>query len=246
MLGAMASDSEARKERARKIQARLKKAIPEPMVELDFENPWQLLIATVLAAQSTDKTINRITPVLFERWPTPAALAVADQADVETVVRSSGYYRNKAKAIRTLSQALVAEYDGEVPQSIEALVTLPGVARKTANVVLGMAYRISSGIVVDTHVGRVSRRLDLTDAKDPVAVENELCGLFAKRSWIDISHRLILHGRYVCLARKPPECARCPLNEACPTAESEPAGRWTERAAWEAELVATQGQPERR
>ena len=225
---------------AAKVRERLAKAIPKPLVELDFENPWQLLVATMLAAQSTDKTINKITPELFRRWPNPAALADAPLPEVEQVVRSSGYFRQKAKAIVRASQALVAEFDGVVPKKIDKLVTLPGVARKTANVVIGSAYGISSGIVVDTHCGRVSRRLGLTTAEDPVEVEQDLCELFSRRSWIGISHRFILHGRYVCLARKP-QCARCPLNEVCDSAEDEPAGPWSKRAAWERTLVESRG-----
>lgn len=220
----------------RRIRERLAIAIPNPVVELDFVNPWQLLMATMLAAQSTDRTINTITPELFRRWPTPEALASAQQEAVEKVVRSSGYYRQKAKAIRTASQALVAEFDGVVPKTIDKLVTLPGVARKTANVVLGAAYGVSSGFVVDTHVGRTSRRLGLTKAEDPVGVEEDLCQSFNRRSWIAMSHRLVLHGRYICLARKP-KCEQCVLAEVCPSAESEPAGTRAQRAAAERDLI---------
>jgi endonuclease-3 len=232
--------ADPRKQTVAKVRERLGKAIPKPVVELDFVNPWQLLVATMLAAQSTDKTINKITPELFRRWPTPAALAAAPLPKVEQVVRSSGYFRQKARAIVAASQALVAEFGGVVPEKIDELVTLPGVARKTANVVIGSAYGVSSGIVVDTHCGRVSRRLGLTKAEDPVEVEEDLCRLFARRSWIGISHRFILHGRYVCLARKP-RCGRCPLCEVCPSAQEEPAGPWTTRAAWERALVESRG-----
>jgi endonuclease-3 len=228
------------KERAAKVRERLAKAIPKPKVELDFENAWQLLVATILAAQSTDRTINKITPELFRRWPTPEALANAPQEAVEKVVRSSGYFRQKARAIREASQALVVQWGGEVPKRIEQVVTLPGVARKTANVVLGSAYGIASGIVVDTHVTRVAARLGLTTATDPVGIERDLCEVFSRRSWIAMSHRLVLHGRYVCVARTP-KCERCPLNEVCPSAAAEPAGAWTERAAWERELVESRG-----
>jgi endonuclease-3 len=228
------------KERAKKVRERLAKAIPSPKVELDFANAWQLLVATMLAAQSTDKMINKITPELFRRWPTPAALAAARQPAVEKVVRSSGYFRQKARAIREASQVVAAEFGGEVPREIEQVVTLPGVARKTANVVLGSAYGIASGIVVDTHVTRVAARLGLTTSTDPVEIERDLCGLFSRRSWIEMSHRLILHGRYVCIARAP-KCAQCPLNEVCPSAAEEPAGPWTARATWERALVETRG-----
>lgn len=222
------------------MRERLAKAIPEPRVELDFDNAWQLLMATMLAAQSTDKTINTITPELFARYPTPAALAAAPQEEVEVIVRRSGYFRQKAKAIRRASQALVSEHGGEVPRDIDTLVTLPGVARKTANVVLGCAYGISSGIVVDTHCKRLSHRLHLTRAEDPPGIEADLQQLFHRRSWIKVSHRIILHGRYVCVARAP-KCDRCPLNEVCPSAGGPPAGTWTQRARWEQTLVESQG-----
>ena len=227
-------------QRAKKVRERLAKAIPEPEVELDFADAWQLLVATMLAAQSTDKMINKITPELFRRWPTPAALAAARQDTVEKVVRSSGYFRQKARAIREASQALVAQFGGVVPKKIEQLVTLPGVARKTANVVLGSAYGVASGMVVDTHVTRVSARLGFTKSTDPVQIERDLCELFHRRTWIDTSHRLILHGRYVCVARNP-RCGQCPLNELCPSAAEEPAGPWTARAAWERTLVESRG-----
>jgi endonuclease-3 len=227
-------------ERAAKIRQRLAKAIPSPQVELDFENGWQLLMATMLAAQSTDKTINTITPELFARYPTPAALAVAPQEDVEVIVRRSGYFRQKAKAIRRASQVIVAEHDGEVPRDIETLVSLPGVARKTANVVLGCAYGIASGIVVDTHCKRLSNRLGLTSADEPTRIEEDLQQLFHRRSWISVSHRIILHGRYVCVARAP-KCDRCPLHELCPSAGDGPAGTWTQRARWEQRLVESRG-----
>lgn len=233
--------SAAVEERAKKVRERLAKAIPTPKVELDFVDAWQLLVATMLAAQSTDKMINKLTPELFRRWPTPAALASARQETVEKVVRSSGYFRQKARAIREASQALVTQFGGVVPKKIEHLVTLPGVARKTANVVLGSAYGVASGMVVDTHVTRLSARLGFTTSTDPVQIERDLCELFNRRSWIDMSHRMILHGRYVCIARNP-RCGQCPLNEVCPSAAEEPAGPWTARAAWERTLVESRGE----
>jgi len=223
-------------ERAAKIRERLARAIPKPKVELDFADAWQLLVATMLAAQSTDRTINTITPELFRRWTSPAALGSADANEVEVVVRSSGYFRQKASAIIRASRVLVEEYEGEVPKSLEALVTLPGVARKTANVVLGSAYGITSGIVVDTHVTRLAGRLGLSDATEPVVIEEDLCKLFARRSWVDISHRLILHGRYVCVA-KVPYCQQCPIAELCPASANDPIAPWTVRAAWERRVV---------
>jgi endonuclease-3 len=224
------------KDHARRVYRRLARAIPEPRVELDHENAWQLLIATILAAQSTDATINRVTPALFAKYPTPAALASAPREDLETLVKATGFFRNKAKAIQAASAKLVADHGGVVPKRIDDLVQLPGVARKTANVVLGIAYGIASGIVVDTHVGRVSRRLELTYADDPVVVEKELVAVFPRRSWVHLSHRLILHGRYVCTA-KAPACASCCLNELCASAEAPPGQRWTERADAEADAM---------
>jgi len=203
------------KQRAPLIDARLAQATPHPVVELDFTSAWQLLVATILAAQSTDKMINTITPVLFARWPTPAALAQADLADVEEVVKSSGFFRQKAKTIVAAAARIVDAFGGEVPTDLDALVTVPGVGRKTANVVLGAAYRIASGIVVDTHVTRVAARLGLTKETDPERIEADLVRIFPKASWIDVSHRLILHGRYVCRARGP-DCDACPLADVCP------------------------------
>jgi endonuclease-3 len=207
------------RERAPIINQRLAEATPRPVVELDFSSAWELLVATVLAAQSTDKMINTITPVLFGRWPTPAALAAAELADVEEVVKSSGFFRQKAKTIVLAAQKITSDFGGEVPTEIDLLVTLPGVGRKTANVVLGAAYRIASGIVVDTHVTRVAARLGLTTATDPEEIEADLCKLLPRADWIDVSHRLVLHGRYVCKARKP-ECGACPLADVCPSVEA--------------------------
>jgi endonuclease-3 len=227
--------------RAREVEQRLTCAMPKPVCELDHQDAWQLLIATILSAQSTDRTINRVTPALFARYPTPAALGAADQAEVEALVKASGFFRNKAKAIRGASQLIAERHGGQVPRTLEALTELPGVARKTANVVLGTAYRIASGIVVDTHVGRVARILRLTTQDDPVEVEQELCKLFEPASWIDMGHRLVLHGRYVCLAKKP-RCQDCPLNEICPGTQHAPNGSWIERAEREGALVAARGE----
>ncbi|MEM6294946.1 MAG: endonuclease III [Myxococcota bacterium] len=232
--------AEAVRERADTIHKRLRKAQPQPQVELDHENAWQLLIATILAARSNDKTINTITPVLFERWPTPAALAAAEQEEVEVVVKKSGFYRNKAKAIRKTAQAVVDDFGGEVPGTMAELVTLPGVARKTANVVLNSVFKVSSGVIVDLHVTLLVERLGFTTSKDAKVIEGLLCELFPKRAWVDIGHRLVLHGRHVCQARKP-KCTHCPINEACPSAMAEPAGRWGERAAWAQVLTESRG-----
>jgi endonuclease-3 len=219
---------------------RLRKAIPEPYCELDHVSAWQLLVATILSAQSTDKTINRVTPLLFARWPGPAELANADLAEVEEVVKPTGFFRNKAKAIRGTAEAIVARFGGEVPRTLDELTTLPGVARKTANVVLGTAFGLASGIAVDTHVGRVARRLGLTEATDPEKVEATLCAAIPPESWVADGHRLLLHGRYVCLA-KSPRCDACPLNEHCPSREAAPEGPWSARAERERLTVESRG-----
>lgn len=223
-----------------RVFERLRVAIPEPYCELDHENAWQLLVATILSAQSTDKTINRVTPELFARWPGPRELADAPLEQIEEVVRPTGFYRNKAKAIRGAAEEILARFGGDVPRTLEELTTLPGVARKTANVVLGTAFGLASGIAVDTHVGRVSRRLGLTAASDPVKVEAALSAAIPRDAWVDDGHRLLLHGRYVCLA-KTPRCGSCPLNECCPSAEALPTGSWSTRAANEAETVGSRG-----
>ena len=219
------------------LSARLLQAVPEPRCELAFRSPFELLIATILSAQSTDKMVNAVTPLLFERYPTPAALAAASQEDVELLVKRTGFFRNKAKSIRGAAQKLVDEFEGEVPRTIEQLVSLPGVARKTANVVLGTAYRINAGFVVDTHIARVSQRLGLAEGSEPVKIEQELCATFAQEQWSDTGHRLLLHGRYTCLA-KAPCCALCPLNELCASRLGPPEhGSWQERATLEAQRV---------
>ena len=219
------------------VRKRLARALPDPTVELKHENPWQLLVATILAAQSTDATINRVTPELFAAFPTPHALADGSQEAVEAIVKPTGFFRNKAKAIRGASRRLVEEHGGEVPRTMKELTALPGVARKTANVVLGIGYGVAAGFVVDTHVGRVSRRLGLSTAKEAERVESDLCDVFPKRSWIAMSHRLVLHGRYVCKA-KDPRCTECCLHELCPSAEGAASGkRWGARAdAWREEM----------
>jgi len=228
-------------EQANDVRRRLAVAIPAPQVELDHEDAWQLLVATILAAQATDKKINEITPALFARFPRPADLAEADLAEVEVLVKQSGFYRSKAKRIVGTAKAVTEKFGGEVPATMKRLTSLPGVARKTANVVLGVAFKTSTGIVVDTHVSRLSKRLDLSIEEKPEKIERELMGLFNKRSWVDVSHRLILHGRYVCKARFP-RCARCPLNEICGASEAKPETRgWKARAAWERKLVESKG-----
>ena len=230
----------SRSEAASELQERLESAIPEPRCELDHRDPWQLLIATILSAQSTDKRVNLVTPELFAAYPTPAELAAAPREAVEALVKSTGFFRNKAKNIQGASQLLVERHGGEVPRDLDALIELPGVARKTANLVMGICFGVPTGMVVDTHAGRVGRRLGLTAQKDPVKVERDLCALFPESTWIPNGHRLVLHGRYVCLARKP-RCADCALNELCPEAEAEPVGDWRARARFEDRLVASRG-----
>ncbi len=218
------------------LSTRLTAAVPEPRCELAFKNGFELLVATILSAQSTDKAVNAVTPELFRRWPDPRALAGAAQEDVEVVVKRTGFFRNKAKSIRTTAQKLVSDFAGEVPRTLDQLVTLPGVARKTANVVLGTAYGIASGFVVDTHISRVAQRLHLTEASEPAKIEQDLCAVFPEAQWVDMGHRILLHGRYTCLAKKP-MCTACPLNELCPSRESKPEGSWQERARSEATRV---------
>ncbi len=211
------------------LASRLAFALPEPRCELDHKDPWTLLVATILSAQSTDRTVNTVTPLLFEKWPTPQALAAAPRDEVEGVVHRTGFFRNKAKAIQGASLVIHEQFGGEVPRSMAALLTLPGVARKTANVVLGVAFRIAEGIVVDTHVMRTSQRLGLTAATQADKVEHDLCARLPKEQWIDTGHRLLLLGRYVCLAKNP-KCDECPVFELCPSRMGIAGGSWQERA----------------
>ncbi len=222
------------------LRARLARALPEPRCELDFADAWQLLVATILSAQSTDARVNQVTPALFARWPTPAALGAATQAEVEGVVKSTGFFRNKARAIREASQQLVARFGGEVPRDLQALLGLRGVARKTANLVLGTAYGLATGMIVDTHAARVAQRLGLTRASDPLEIERDLCAFFPRAEWVASGHRLVLHGRYVCKARAP-RCAECPLNELCPARAASAEGALSERELGQARRVAARG-----
>lgn len=221
----------------RELLERLLAAIPDPHVELHFRDPWTLLVAVILSAQSTDRTVNLVTPELFRRWPTPRALAEAAQEEVELVVKSTGFFRNKAKAIRAASRMLLERFSGSVPRTLEELIEVPGVARKTANVVLGAAYGVTSGIVTDTHAMRVAQRLALTREEAPEKIEADLCRVFDRAHWIALSHMLVLHGRHLCTARAP-ACSRCTLNELCPARLSPPEGNWHERARQEADDMA--------
>lgn len=192
----------------------LAREYPDARCELDFRSPWELLVATVLSAQSTDVRVNAVTPELFARWPRPADLAAASQEEVEAVIRSTGLFRNKARSLRATARILEDEYDGEVPAEIDTLVALPGVGRKTAKVVLGEGFGIAAGITVDTHVRRLARRLGLTRFEDPERIAAELEGLLPREDWIRFATRLILHGRRVCSARAP-RCGECVLSEIC-------------------------------
>ena len=190
---------------------------PDAHCELDFATPFQLLVATILSAQCTDKRVNMVTPVLFTRYPTVESLARAKQEDVEEIIKSTGFFRNKAKSIIGMAGALADRYAGEVPATLASLVTLPGVGRKTANVILGNAFDVNEGVVVDTHVGRLAIRLGLTTETDPIKVEQELMRLFPSDRWTMLAHLLIFHGRRVCEAKKP-RCSICTLADICPSA----------------------------
>ena len=202
------------KGRAREVARRLAEEYPAECA-LVHRNPYELAVATVLSAQTTDERVNSVTPELFRRWPAPADLAKADPAEVEEVIFPTGFFRNKAKSIIGLAQALDERFGGEVPTALEDLVTLPGVGRKTGNVVRSVAFDLP-GLPVDTHVGRISRLLGLTTEDDPVKVEHELGALLPPKDWGGFSLRLILHGRQICIARRP-RCADCLLNDICPS-----------------------------
>ena len=208
----------ARKERTLEILRRLSEEYPDAHCALHHQTPLQLLVATILSAQCTDKRVNEVTPALFRRYPTALAYAEASLPDLESMIQSTGFFRNKAKSLQGLGRALVADHGGEVPRSMAELFVLPGVGRKTANVVLGNAFGIEAGVVVDTHVGRLSRRLGLTAEDDPVKAESDLAKLVPQERWTLWSHLLIDHGRAVCAARKP-ACDRCVLADLCPSAE---------------------------
>ena len=200
----------------REIYARLRKLYPDAHVELDYNTPLQLLIATILSAQCTDKRVNMVTPLVFRTFPTAQSLADANPAVMEEMIKSTGFFRNKTKSLIALGKALVERHSGEVPDSMEELVKLPGVGRKTANVILGNAFNKNEGVVVDTHVGRLSVRLGLTRQTDPVKAEQDLMALFDRDDWTMLAHLLIFHGRRVCFARSP-QCAICALTEICPS-----------------------------
>ena len=206
----------ARKEIAQAIAPKLERLYPNLKISLDWETPLQLIVATVLSAQCTDERVNQVTRLLFAQYPDAAAFAESTLLELEEAVRPTGFFRNKARHLHGLGQRLVEAYEGEVPATMEDLLTLPGVARKTANVVLSNAFGIHDGIVVDTHVRRVAHRLGLTDAKDPVKIEMDLMKILPREAWYPVPWRLILHGRAVCQARRP-LCGECPIGTLCPS-----------------------------
>lgn len=201
--------------RARKVARVLRQTYPQADCELDFTTAWELLTATVLSAQCTDRRVNAVTPRLFARYPGVADVAAAERTELEEIIRPTGFFRAKAQSLQGMATAICEQFDGEIPDRLEDLVTLPGVGRKTANVVLGYAYGIP-GITVDTHVGRLARRLGWTDQTDPVAIEHDLMGLFVRKDWTVVSQDLIWHGRRCCHARKP-ACGACPVAHWCPS-----------------------------
>ncbi|MBC6436323.1 endonuclease III [Nostoc sp. HG1] len=207
----------AKKQRALEILIRLKRLYPDAPCTLDYQTPVQLMVATILSAQCTDARVNLVTPELFRRFPDAAALAGADVAELENLVRSTGFYRNKAKNIQAACQLIMTEFGGQVPRMMEDLLRLPGVARKTANVVSAHAYGVNLGVTVDTHVKRLTYRLGLTKNTDPVKIERDLMKLIPQPDWENWSIRIIYHGRAVCMARNP-QCDRCELADLCPSA----------------------------
>ncbi len=214
---------EDRTKRAKKILTQLKKLYPVAECALIHKDPYQLLISTILSAQSTDETVNKVTPGLFKKYKTPSSLAKAPREQVEELIHSTGFFRQKAKSIQGTADKIAHEFGGQVPSNMEDLLTLPGVARKTANVVLGTGFGINDGFVVDTHIGRLATRLCLTwkskDSKDAVKIERDLMQVIPRKSWTYMGHALIWHGRKVCPARKP-KCDECKLVKLCPSAQS--------------------------
>jgi endonuclease III len=213
--GAPRESPAGRQERAERIRDILARAYPDARCALKHGNAFELLVATILSAQCTDERVNMVTPVLFARHQTPRSLAGAKPGEIEEIIRSTGFYRNKAKSIQGAARMIVERFDGRVPDTMEALIDLPGVARKTANVVLGNAFDKNEGVVVDTHVQRVARRLGLTAAGEPAKIERDLMALYPRQRWAMVAHLLIFHGRRICGARKP-RCEQCPVSELCP------------------------------
>lgn len=218
---------EAQLARCTELTVRLEAAYKDPKPALDYRDPFELLIAVILSAQTTDVGVNAVTPVLFARYPDAAALAGADVLEVEEIVKPTGFYHQKTKSIVATAQALVAEHGGKVPADMDALLTLRGVARKTANIVLGAGFGIVEGIAVDTHVDRLAHRLGLSSAKDPNKIEGDLCACFSREHWYRVNYDLITHGRAICTAKKP-ACGACILSDICPSAFQIPG--WREEA----------------
>ncbi len=205
-------------ERVEAILAGLRRLYPDVVCALNHKNAWELTVATILSAQCTDVRVNLVTPALFKAFPTPKAMAAASLPELEELVRTTGFFRNKAKSIQGAARVVVAEFQGKVPRTMEEMLRLPGVARKTANVVLGSWYGIAEGVVVDTHVLRLSKRLELTKNTSPAKVEQDLVKIIPRERWIAFSHELIHHGRQVCVARKP-KCAECGIEMLCNAAD---------------------------
>ena len=201
-------------ERVAAILKALDEAYPDAECALTHHSPWELLVATILSAQCTDVRVNMVTPELFRRFPTPEAMAAASLGEIEEIIRSTGFYRNKAKSIQGAARKIIADFGGKVPQTLAELITIPGAARKTANVVLGVSFGKAEGVVVDTHVFRIARRLELAKGETPEKVEQELMQVLPRDRWISFSHQIIHHGRQVCEARKP-KCDRCNLEQLC-------------------------------
>jgi endonuclease-3 len=205
------------RERACEAMRRLGEMYPQAHIALDYDDPWHLLVAVILSAQTTDVGVNRVTPVLFERFPNAQDLAGADVTEVEGIVRPTGFYHNKTKSIMAAARMVMTEFDGHVPDTMEGLMRIPGVARKTANIVISNAYGKVEGIAVDTHVFRLSHRLGLTEEHDPDKVERDLCALLPKDQWFHVNYRFIDHGRAICTAKRP-ACGACRLSDICPSA----------------------------
>ena len=205
---------------AKTLLARLHEAHPDARYELNWKTPFELLVATILAAQCTDERVNRVTATLFQKYRGPQAFADADTAELEEDLKPTGFYKQKTKSVQAMSRELLARFGGEVPKTIEELITLPGVARKTANVVLNTAFNLPSGIIVDTHVARVSQRMGLTKKEKPEEIEKELMKLVPQGEWTFFGPATVLHGRYTCTARKP-RCEACPMNDLCPKIDVE-------------------------
>ena len=205
-------------ERINQILERLDQRYPNAVCALHHNSAWELLVATILSAQCTDARVNMVTPVLFDKYPTPEHFAALQPEDLEPDIRSTGFFRNKSKSLVGAARKVVNDFGGQVPRTMDELLTIPGVARKTANVVLGTWYKIADGVVVDTHVQRISRRLELTKNEDPQKIEQDLMQVIPRTKWIDFSHQIIHHGRALCIARKP-KCADCPLENLCHAAD---------------------------